>query len=36
VEDQLLGAAIMKVGSIGVTLLIMAIAFYRWSRKAEK
>jgi putative membrane protein len=30
-EDQLLGAAIMKVGSIGVTLLIMAIAFYRWS-----
>lgn len=36
VEDQLLGAVIMKIGSIGVTLLIMAIAFYRWSRKAEK
>lgn len=33
-EDQLLGAAIMKVGSIGVSLLVIAIAFYRWNRKA--
>jgi len=35
-EDQLLGAAIMKIGGISVTLLVMAIAFYEWSRKAEK
>jgi putative membrane protein len=31
-DDQLLGAAIMKVGGISVTLIAMAIAFYRWSR----
>jgi putative membrane protein len=34
-EDQLLGAAIMKVGSLGVTLLFMGLAFYRWSRAAQ-
>jgi putative membrane protein len=34
-EDQLLGAAIMKLGSIGVSLLVIAVAFYRWSRKTE-
>jgi len=32
-EDQLLGAAIMKIGSISITLLFMAIAFYRWYQK---
>ncbi len=32
-EDQLLGAAIMKLGSIGIALLVIAIAFYRWNRK---
>lgn len=34
-EDQLLGAAIMKLGSIGISLLVIAIAFYRWSKKTE-
>lgn len=33
-EDQLLGAAIMKTGSIGVTLLVIALTFYRWSSKS--
>ncbi len=32
-EDQLLGAAIMKLGSIGVSLIVIAIAFYRWNRQ---
>jgi len=31
-DDQLLGAAIMKIGGISVTLIVMAVAFYRWSR----
>jgi putative membrane protein len=34
-EDQLLGAAIMKVGSLSVTLLVMGMAFYNWSRSSE-
>lgn len=33
-EDQLLGAAIMKTGSLGVTLLAIGIAFYRWNQQA--
>jgi len=31
-DDQLLGAAIMKIGGISVTLIVMAVAFYRWSQ----
>lgn len=30
-EDQLLGAMIMKLGGMAVTLLTMGVAFYRWS-----
>lgn len=30
-EDQLLGAMIMKLGGMAVTLLAMGVAFYRWS-----
>jgi putative membrane protein len=35
-EDQLLGAAIMKIGSLGVTLLFMGIAFYRWNQQSTE
>jgi putative membrane protein len=35
-EDQLLGAAIMKIGSLGVTLLAIGISFYRWSHDPVK
>lgn len=35
-DDQLLGAAIMKAGSLGVTLLVVALAFHRWGREQEK
>ncbi len=34
--DQLLGAAIMKLGSLAVTVGLLALAFYRWSRASEK
>jgi putative membrane protein len=34
-EDQLLGAMIMKLGGMAVTLLVMGLAFYRWSRASE-
>jgi len=34
-DDQLLGAAIMKIGGLSVTLIAMGIAFYRWSRTNE-
>jgi putative membrane protein len=30
-EDQLLGAAIMKIGGLMVMLLVAGVAFYRWS-----
>lgn len=32
--DQLLGAAIMKLGSLAVTLIALAIAFQRWNRSS--
>jgi len=32
-DDQLLGAVVMKIGGLSVTLLVMAIAFYRWNRQ---
>ncbi|MFT3784496.1 MAG: cytochrome c oxidase assembly protein [Nibricoccus sp.] len=32
-EDQLLGAVIMKAGSLGVALFVIGAAFYRWSQK---
>jgi putative membrane protein len=32
-EDQLLGAVIMKIGGLSVTLFVMGLAFYRWSQK---
>jgi len=35
-EDQLLGAAIMKTGSLGMTLLVIAQCFYRWSHDSAK
>jgi len=35
VEDQLLGAAIMKAGGLSVTLLIIGVAFLRWNQKSE-
>lgn len=35
-NDQLLGAAIMKTGSITVTLIVMVVAFYRWYRASER
>lgn len=35
-SDQLLGAAIMKTGSIVVTLVAMIIAFYRWYQSSER
>ena len=35
-EDQLLGAAIMKIGSITVTLVAMTVAFYRWYNLTER
>jgi putative membrane protein len=31
-EDQLLGATIMKLGGLSVTVLVMGVAFYRWSQ----
>ena len=34
-EDQLLGAAIMKMGSVSITLFFIARAFYQWSRRSE-
>jgi putative membrane protein len=33
-EDQLLGAAIMKTGSVGITLLLMAVTFFRWNKRS--
>jgi putative membrane protein len=35
-DDQLLGAAIMKLGGVTVTLIAMAVAFYRWYRSGER
>jgi putative membrane protein len=35
-EDQLLGAAIMKIGSITVTIAAMTVAFYRWYNLTEQ
>jgi putative membrane protein len=35
-EDQLLGAAIMKLGSIAVTIVAMTVAFYRWYNLTER
>ncbi len=34
-DDQLLGAAIMKMGSVAVTLTALVLAFYRWYRQTE-
>ncbi|EIP96519.1 putative membrane protein [Opitutaceae bacterium TAV1] len=35
-QDQLLGAAIMKLGSMGITLIVIAWAFYRWYTDTER
>lgn len=35
-EDQLLGAVIMKSGSLGVTFIALVIAFYRWYQTSER
>jgi putative membrane protein len=35
-QDQLLGAVIMKLGGLGVTLIAMVVAFYRWYQESEK
>jgi putative membrane protein len=35
-EDQLLGAAIMKLGGMFVTLLTIGVAFYRWYLASER
>ncbi len=35
-QDQLLGAVIMKLGGLAVTLIAMVIAFYRWYQETEK
>jgi putative membrane protein len=35
-DDQLLGAAIMKIGSLAVTFVFIAIAFYRWYQQSER
>lgn len=35
-EDQLLGAVIMKGGSLGVTFLALSLAFYRWYQATER
>jgi putative membrane protein len=35
-DDQLLGAAIMKLGSLAVTFIAMVVAFYRWYQTTER
>ena len=35
-QDQLLGAAIMKLGGLCVTLTALIIAFYRWYQESER
>lgn len=35
-DDQLLGAAIMKLGGLGVTFIALVVAFYRWYQASEK
>lgn len=35
-DDQLLGAAIMKLGGMFVSFLILIAAFYRWYRQGER
>lgn len=35
-EDQLLAAGIMKLGDMGMTILVSAIAFYAWYLEGEK
>ncbi len=34
-QDQLLGAAIMKLGGMGVTFIVFAVVFTRWYRSTE-
>lgn len=35
-DDQLLGAAVMKMGSIMITMIAMIVAFHHWYRKSER
>lgn len=35
-QDQLLGAAIMKLGTMGVTFLVLIRCFYKWYLSSEK
>jgi putative membrane protein len=36
IDDQLLGAAIMKIGGMSVTFIALVTAFYRWYRQSER
>jgi putative membrane protein len=35
VQDQLLGASVMKLGGLMVTFIALVVAFYRWYQVSE-